>query len=295
MTLPDGLVMTQTVSFDVNDKFYVTKIEFTNNTGAAITDVQYIRGFDPDQDRDLNGTFETYNKIVANPDPLQSGDQKAMLVARGKVTLEAFFFISNDINARGSFSLTWNESDSNTPASIIEANYVLDDPSVDLNGYVLADRLIYLITKIDDIDNGAKDGTTFISSLDPDVQQSVAAVEVVLEEVAQESAPEPTPEPTPAPPTAYVPPRLQIDIEGYNVTDNYNYVPVGSDFVIPKPTVVYENTGEPYFLQDVEVYGFVNTSVLGTYRVEYLYRHHDRGIIRRVDFKVVDTIKPQAT
>jgi hypothetical protein len=99
--LPNGLTMKQTISFGVDDKFYTTTIEFINNTSGILTNIEYGRLFDPDQDRDRpNGTFATYNKVISNPDPNRSGNQAAMVVARGPITLEAFFFISTDPNAR---------------------------------------------------------------------------------------------------------------------------------------------------------------------------------------------------
>jgi hypothetical protein len=98
--IPDGLTIKKIISFGVNDKFFTTNVEFINNTGVIISNIEYGRIFDPDQDRDFNNRFDTYNKVISNPDPNRLGEQTAMVVARGPVTLEAFFFISQDPNAR---------------------------------------------------------------------------------------------------------------------------------------------------------------------------------------------------
>lgn len=65
--------------------------------------------------------------------------------------------------------------------------------------------------------------------------------------------------------------------------------------MLPSGIVVYESTGEPFVLQNIEIFGEVDVNQLGTYRITYLYRHHDRGVIRRINFRVVDRVAPEAT
>ena len=106
---------------------------------------------------------------------------------------------------------------------------------------------------------------------------------------------QPQPDPEPEPYRPYIPPRLRMDIVGLEPNQETVIIDVHTPFELPSGIVVYENDGRPFPIQNIEIFGEVNPNVLGTYRVEYLYRHHDRGVIRRINFRVVDRIRPEAT
>ncbi len=59
----DGLHVAKTISFGVNDTFFSTEVTMTNTTGDAMTDVRYIRGFDPDNTQFYGGDYTTINTI----------------------------------------------------------------------------------------------------------------------------------------------------------------------------------------------------------------------------------------
>ena len=88
-----GVEITITYSFGVDDKFYTTEVDIINNSGKELTDVRFMRSFDPDQDQQTQGTYATYNKVICNPvnNKVGSGKNFAMVVARGEKTLAGFF------------------------------------------------------------------------------------------------------------------------------------------------------------------------------------------------------------
>ena len=93
-----------TYSFGVNDLFYITDVTITNRGSRQITDVRFVRSFDPDQDQQTKNTYYTYNKVICNPDPSKPGSDTnyAMVVARGSKTYSGFFFLAFDNRARAS-------------------------------------------------------------------------------------------------------------------------------------------------------------------------------------------------
>jgi hypothetical protein len=192
----------------------------------------------------------------------------------------------------------WIESDINKPTQVVEENYLLTPTMIatnDLNGYMLKDDSIALTTRIEPINSGQKGGTTFISSLDPDIESALVAVQDVLAPNNNNSVPTVPEVLTPEPIRPYIPPRLLIDIPGLEPNEETFLIDVFSDFVLPSGIVVYESTGKPFILQNIEIFGEVDVNQLGTYRITYLYRHFDRGVIRRINFRVVDRVAPEAT
>jgi gliding motility-associated-like protein len=66
-----GLRISQTTTFPDSALYFVTKVEFTNTTGATMTDVFYARNVDPDNDQPISGDFTTRNTIVSQPNASQ--------------------------------------------------------------------------------------------------------------------------------------------------------------------------------------------------------------------------------
>ena len=62
-----------TYQFGINDKYYSTVAKITNQGSEKITNVVFKRDLDPDNDKDLNNTFDTYNKVACNPDVTKEG------------------------------------------------------------------------------------------------------------------------------------------------------------------------------------------------------------------------------
>ncbi len=62
----NGLKIDHAISFDVNQKYVTYQITLTNNSGSDMTQVSYMRSFDPDNTRDMSGSSATVNTVVAD-------------------------------------------------------------------------------------------------------------------------------------------------------------------------------------------------------------------------------------
>ncbi len=187
----ENIKMTQVVSFTTDDKFFVTTVTIENLSSVAVDNVRYVRSFDPDQDKDLNGSYASYAKVISNPNTGVSGNQTAMVVARGDETLEPYFFISFDDRARASAFVAFDPSDaymnglwvddSSVPNTVIEENYVLtsSDLTGDYNGYAHDDNGIAITFDIGTLAAGASETIVFYSSLDPNASSSLASIQSV--------------------------------------------------------------------------------------------------------------------
>jgi len=88
--------VTQLISFHEQSKYFQNTITLTNVSSETLDSVRYMRSFDPDQDKDLNNTYRTVNKIESQ----QPGDSLAKVSATGPVSDVPFFFSSTDARAR---------------------------------------------------------------------------------------------------------------------------------------------------------------------------------------------------
>ena len=183
-TTPHNVVVENTYSFGVDDKFYSTAVTITNNSEYELTEVRFFRSFDPDQDADKYGVYETYNKVICNPDSSQPGgeDNFAMVVARGGRTLEGFFLVSFDNRARASWGAAfaptslyldklWVESTPGLPT--YSTDEALEMSSSNRNGYVYDDTGIAMTFNIGTLAAGETTDLSHFSSLDPDVIESL--------------------------------------------------------------------------------------------------------------------------
>ena len=77
-TVGGVLKVEQTHSFKVNDKFFKTTVTLTNTSGGNLTDVRFMRSFDPDNTVFKGGRYETVNKVE---NTFAAGDGKAVVSA----------------------------------------------------------------------------------------------------------------------------------------------------------------------------------------------------------------------
>ena len=176
-------------SFGIDDKYYNTEVTITNLGSNKITDVRFVRSFDPDQDVDVHGDsfYDTYNKVICNPDSTKDGgeDNYAMVVARGSYTLEGFFFVSFDNRAKVSRGVTldpdsaylsglYDKAPVTAETKSTEASLAMTKDSV--NGYTLEDDAIAITTALGDLNKDEKAETNFYSSLDPNVLESITKI-----------------------------------------------------------------------------------------------------------------------
>jgi VCBS repeat-containing protein len=63
-----GVTLVQTIALDDDANFFTTTIDITNNGTADISNLRFLRNFDPDQDVQAHGPFATFNDVVQKPD-----------------------------------------------------------------------------------------------------------------------------------------------------------------------------------------------------------------------------------
>ena len=184
MTTPENVVVENTYSFGVDDKYYRTEVKVTNNGTQEITDVRFFRSFDPDQDVKIYDNYYTYNKVICNPDSSKEGgsDNFALVVARGGSSLEGFFLVSFDNRARASHGVSfapnslymsglWVESTEGLPTYSTDES--LEMSTSNPNGYTYEDSAIAMTFNIGTLEAGESTELEHFSSLDPDVISSL--------------------------------------------------------------------------------------------------------------------------
>jgi VCBS repeat-containing protein len=63
-----GVTLVQTIALGDDANFFTTTIDITNNGPDDISNLRFLRNFDPDQDVQARGPFETFNDVVQKPD-----------------------------------------------------------------------------------------------------------------------------------------------------------------------------------------------------------------------------------
>lgn len=190
----EGVEITMDYSFGVDDLEYLTHVTVKNTGDTDISDVVFVRSFDPDQDQQYNGEFDTYNKAICNPDKTKKAgaDNYAMVVARGPVTLGGFFFLAIDNRARVSCNYSFGITDAYDSKLWTDETYspttsktYADTEDVEMttsntNGYKLCDEAISIAFNVGTITSGNSDSLEFYSSLDPNVTESLDKLKKAL-------------------------------------------------------------------------------------------------------------------
>ena len=200
-TTPHNVVVENTYSFGVDDKFYRTEVKITNNSGKEINKVRFFRSFDPDQDVDIYDNYYTYNKVICNPDSSQPGgsDNFALVVARGATSLEGFFLVSFDNRARASRGVSfapkslyldglWVESTPGLPT--YSTDEAIEMTTSNKNGYTCEDSAIAMTFNIGTLAAGEATEFSHFSSLDPDVISSLNKIKEVVNAVLESATDE---------------------------------------------------------------------------------------------------------
>ncbi len=188
----ENLEMETVVSFHEDNKYYLTQVTLTNNSDLLMKDVRYVRSFDPDQDRSRYNLYDTYNKVISNPLTDYTGEetQYAMVVARGKKSLEGVFFLAFDERARASTSVEfspsnvylsglWTDNES-LPVFSTEADLELTADMIteeNLNNYALVDNAIAITFDVGDLEAGESTVLEYYTSLDPNVIESLSTIQ----------------------------------------------------------------------------------------------------------------------
>jgi LPXTG-motif cell wall-anchored protein len=186
VTDDNGITITTTYSFDVNDMYYKTEVVIANDSGSDIDDLVYVRSFDPDMDAWTNDTYDTYAKVLANPQP-DTADPYAMVIARGAASLDSFFFLAQDNRARASAYVDFAPDDPwmtglwvqnpTDEATIQSLNLTQAMVGVgELNGYVEEDDGIAITFGLGTVSDAAEVSFSYTSNLGPNPLTALSAL-----------------------------------------------------------------------------------------------------------------------
>lgn len=137
----ESLRVTQTVHFDVNDKFFVINVVLTNTGTTTISGLKYLRSVDPDQEAGspVNGTSGATKNYVAFQPPrgTQSAfplgnTNKALVVAKGPTKGVTLGLGAIDSRARVAYSTVNNNYTVRDPLGVLQLGTNVD-------GVVMAD------------------------------------------------------------------------------------------------------------------------------------------------------------
>ncbi|WP_440978511.1 Ig-like domain-containing protein [Sphingomonas pseudosanguinis] len=146
------MAVKQVIELDANATYYKTTITVTNTGSSTLSDVRFLRSFDPDQDVDKGGSFATYNDVLSNP---TAGNALAISRATGPMSGVSVNLLSFDAAARSS---NYGFANYDVYAGSAYAN------PVDRNG-TMADEAITLAFGFGNLGVGETMTKTFYTSL----------------------------------------------------------------------------------------------------------------------------------
>lgn len=91
-TVNGVLKVSQVHSFNVNDSFYKTEVTLTNVSGANLTNVEFMRSFDPDGTRSVGGSNTTTNVVGG-----QFATEGYSLVSAASLEGDAYNLLTGDL------------------------------------------------------------------------------------------------------------------------------------------------------------------------------------------------------
>lgn len=126
-----GLKMTQVLTLDASATYYTTTVTLTNATPGTMSNVRFMRSFNPDQDADQGGGLATFNDVLANPNV---GSSIAIATAVGPLSRAAVALVSFDASARASNfgAANYNPNVAEAYSSPQDANGALVDGAIAL-------------------------------------------------------------------------------------------------------------------------------------------------------------------
>jgi VCBS repeat-containing protein len=63
-----GVTLVQTLALASDANFFTTTIDITNNGATDVSNLRFLRNFDPDQDVQAHNDYQTFNDVVQKPD-----------------------------------------------------------------------------------------------------------------------------------------------------------------------------------------------------------------------------------
>ncbi|PUE65077.1 two-partner secretion domain-containing protein [Arcobacter caeni] len=85
-TLGGNLEVSQQISLSLNDKYFNNSVSLHNIGASGLDNVVFVRGFDPDNTKDIGGDFTTINTI----DQLKSAGDSATVISATSISGDAY-------------------------------------------------------------------------------------------------------------------------------------------------------------------------------------------------------------
>lgn len=202
---PENVTLEMTISFGIDDKFFITNVKVINEGSASIKDVRFTKFASSDQDH-VEYHQDTYKKLLSNPTSSKDGSSKnfAMVGTRGPITKDGWFYFSDSNQARAYVIDVDNHDDdlegwedeeiSNTSKAFIESlwkdtisgipNYADDDrlsifygdPNDENDWILLNESYSTLSVKMGDIVQNGEGETVIYTSVNNNVNAGLTEV-----------------------------------------------------------------------------------------------------------------------
>jgi VCBS repeat-containing protein len=112
----NGVTLVQTLALGSDANFFTTTIDITNNGPADISNLRFLRNFDPDQDVQKYNDYKTFNDVVQNPSGaetfaivsatgVESGTKVAMVGLGAEWRASVYGFTNTDPYATSAFDV----------------------------------------------------------------------------------------------------------------------------------------------------------------------------------------------
>jgi Bacterial Ig domain len=163
----ESLRVTQTVHFNVNDKFFVINVVLKNTGTTTIFGLKYLRSVDPDQEAGtpVNGVSGATNNYVSFQPPRgtqpafpSDNTNKALVVAKGPTRSVTLGLGAIDSRARVAYSTTSNAYTIRDPLGVLQLGTNVDGivmaDSARANSPLLVDGAISLAFDLGDVPAG---------------------------------------------------------------------------------------------------------------------------------------------
>ena len=167
------LQVQQIISFGVNDKFFKNTVTLTNTTGATLSDVRFMRSFDPDNTVFYGGGYSTFNRV----------DDQTASTPGGSAVVSATSLNDSYQTAAGSTAKILfysNESTARVAAFGFSNRNPYAMPSQNTGYSIQTDGGISIMFAVGSLAPGESKTVSYYTSLDTrPVAETVAAIETV--------------------------------------------------------------------------------------------------------------------
>jgi plastocyanin len=117
----ETVAVTRTISVGTNDLFFRIDVDLENTGSVPLKNVRYNETVDPDNDKDLNGPYETNNAITKQPGLYPTGNSReALIVAKGTVFPVVTLGLGT-VDKRAKTAMGGLAADRNDPNAILSA------------------------------------------------------------------------------------------------------------------------------------------------------------------------------